>query len=78
LAGTEPVIVRLMSSSADTSRFTIRTIHAVDDEGSLPGITTILVRPDGYVAWAGDDEEDLDLAIGKLLSAEGRKENARL
>jgi 2-polyprenyl-6-methoxyphenol hydroxylase-like FAD-dependent oxidoreductase len=78
LAGTEPVIVRLMSSSADTSRFTIRTIHAVDDEGSLPGITTILLRPDGYVAWAGDDEEDLDLAIGKLLSAEGRKENARL
>jgi 2-polyprenyl-6-methoxyphenol hydroxylase-like FAD-dependent oxidoreductase len=77
-AGTEPVIVRLMSPSEDTSGFTIRTIHAIPEEGCLPGITTILLRPDGYIAWAGDDEEGLDQAVGKLLRPEGRKENARL
>jgi hypothetical protein len=46
--------------------------------GSRRGIVTILLRPDGYVAWADDSEEDLDQAIGKLLRAKGRKENARL
>ena len=76
--GTEPVLVRLAASADHFGRLPIRTIHAVDEQGCLPGITTILLRPDGYVAWAGNDEEDLDLAIGKLLSTEGRKENARL
>jgi 2-polyprenyl-6-methoxyphenol hydroxylase-like FAD-dependent oxidoreductase len=77
-AGTEPVLVRLTPSSDDLGRFTIPTIHAIDEAGSLPGITTILLRPDGYVAWASDSGEDLDQAIGKLLRAEGRKENAKV
>ena len=86
--GTEPVLVRLTAPSDhtlsdhtlsdNTGRFTITTINAVDEDGRLPGITTVLLRPDGYVAWAGDDEENLDLAIGKLLSAEGEKEHARV
>jgi 2-polyprenyl-6-methoxyphenol hydroxylase-like FAD-dependent oxidoreductase len=75
--GTEPVLVRLTPPSGVPGRFPIPTIHAIDEKDSLPGITTILLRPDGYVAWAGDGEDDLDQAIGKLC-AEGRKENARL
>lgn len=78
VAGTEPVIVRLTPSSEGRGALAIDTIHARDEEGSLPGITTLLLRPDGYIAWAGDSEEDLDQAIGKLLRAEGRKEYARL
>jgi 2-polyprenyl-6-methoxyphenol hydroxylase-like FAD-dependent oxidoreductase len=70
-AGTEPVIVRLTPPSERLSRFTIPTIHATDDQGTAPGITAILLRPDGYVAWAGDSEEDLDQALGKLLCSEG-------
>ena len=71
-AGTAPVLVRLTPSSGDLGRFTIPTIHAIDEEGSLPGISTILLRPDGYVAWADDSEEGLDTALGKLLRADGR------
>jgi len=78
LAGTEPVLVRLTPSHGDLGRFKTPTIYAIDAEGSLPGITAILLRPDGYVAWAGDSEEDLDQAIGKLLRTEDRTENARL
>jgi len=76
--GTGPVLVRLTPSSGDRGRFTIPTIHAIDQEGSLPGIRTILLRPDGYVAWADDSEEDLDTALGKLLHANGGKGNAGL
>jgi 2-polyprenyl-6-methoxyphenol hydroxylase-like FAD-dependent oxidoreductase len=78
-ADTEPVLVRL-TPRADLGRFTIPTIHAIDEEGRIPATTAILLRPDGYVAWAGDSEEDLDQAIGKLLAqrAEGRKEHARV
>ncbi|MFJ9821227.1 FAD-dependent monooxygenase [Streptomyces sp. NPDC101151] len=76
--GTEPVLVRLTPSSDGLGRCGISTIHAIDEEGSLPGVTTLLLRPDGYVAWADDHEEDLDQAIGKLLRVEGRKENAGL
>ncbi|AYY12633.1 FAD-binding monooxygenase [Actinobacteria bacterium YIM 96077] len=73
-----PVLVRLAPASDDPGRFTIPTIHAIDEKGSLPGITAILLRPDGYVAWAGDSEEGVHRAIGKLLRAEGREENAEL
>jgi 2-polyprenyl-6-methoxyphenol hydroxylase-like FAD-dependent oxidoreductase len=76
--GTEPVLVRLTPSAGTTDRSGLPTIHATDRDGALPGVTTILLRPDGYVAWAGDSEEDLDLAIRKLLRAEGRKENVRV
>jgi 2-polyprenyl-6-methoxyphenol hydroxylase-like FAD-dependent oxidoreductase len=65
-AGSEPVIVRLTPPAADTSEFTVRTIHAIPEQGCPPGVSVILLRPDGYIAWAGDDEEDLDQAIGKL------------
>jgi 2-polyprenyl-6-methoxyphenol hydroxylase-like FAD-dependent oxidoreductase len=78
-AATGPVLVRLtpaMEPLKDLGRFTVPTIHAIDEEGSLPGITTVLLRPDGYVAWADDSEEDLDLAVGKLLRAEGSTANA--
>jgi 2-polyprenyl-6-methoxyphenol hydroxylase-like FAD-dependent oxidoreductase len=84
-ASGEPVIVRLAPLATDTSEFTLRTIHAIPEQGCLPGITAILLRPDGYIAWAGDDEEDLDQAIGKLhavgcLSGQSSKvrENARV
>lgn len=78
VAGTEPAIVRLTPASEGLDALAIETIHARDEEDSLPGVTTLLLRPDGYIAWAGHSEEDLDQAIGKLLRAEGRKEYARL
>ncbi|RSM81656.1 FAD-binding monooxygenase [Kibdelosporangium aridum] len=77
-AGTEPVLVRLTPASDDSGRWPIPTIQATDEAGSLPGISTILLRPDGFLAWAGSSEADLDQAIGKLLRAEGRKENVRV
>ena len=73
-----PVLVRLAPGDEGLGRFGVPVRHALDEEGSLPGIGTILLRPDGYVAWADDSEEDLDQAIGKLLLAEGRKTDARL
>ena len=71
LAGTKPAIVRL-TPRADGARETpalpggipVRMVHATAENDPFPGITTILVRPDGYVAWAGNDE-DLGLAIGQ-------------
>jgi oxygenase len=78
VAGTRPALVRLTPSSGDRGRFAIPAIHAIDEEGSLPGISTILLRPDGYVAWADDSEEDLDTALGKLLRTDSGEENAGL
>jgi hypothetical protein len=74
-AGAKPVLVRLAASADHLGRLPVTSIHAVDEHGRLPGITAILLRPDGYVAWAGDDEEELERAIGTLLSTEGRKEH---
>lgn len=79
LAGTRPVIVRLAPAAgpaADLGR--VRTIHAVAEPGALPGITTLLVRPDGYIAWAGNDEQELSVAIGQWFRAKGGKEHAQL
>jgi 2-polyprenyl-6-methoxyphenol hydroxylase-like FAD-dependent oxidoreductase len=79
VAGTEPVLVRLTAAAGSgEGSFTIPTIHAIDQESALAGVATMLLRPDGYVAWAGTSEEDLGEAIGKLLRAEGIREHARL
>jgi hypothetical protein len=72
-ASSEPVIVRLAPLATDTGEFTLRTIHATPEQGCLPGITAILLRPDGYIAWAGDDEEGLAQAIGKLRKGDMTK-----
>jgi 2-polyprenyl-6-methoxyphenol hydroxylase-like FAD-dependent oxidoreductase len=77
-APVNPVVVRLTPAAAGPGRAAISTIHAIDQDGSFPGVTALLVRPDGYVAWAGDSEDGLDQAIGKLLRTEGRKESARV
>jgi 2-polyprenyl-6-methoxyphenol hydroxylase-like FAD-dependent oxidoreductase len=82
LTGTMPTIVRLTPQvdgaaeppAALPGGFGIPTIHATGEEDSFPGITTILVRPDGYVAWAGDDEADLSLAIGQWFRERVRGE----
>jgi hypothetical protein len=76
LAGMEPVVVRLAPPAGNGGKaqdfsggFPIRTIHAIPEGDPFPGITTILMRPDGYVAWAGDDLRDLHLTIGQLYHA---------
>jgi len=61
--GTEPVLVRL-TASAEVD-LPIRTIHATPDE-VRPGVTMLLLRPDGYIAWAGDDDTELTGAIEQL------------
>ncbi len=71
LTGTEPVIVRLspaVNGAAEAvalpAGFRIRTIHAVPEPpDSFLGIETILVRPDGYIAWAGNNDAELSRAI---------------
>jgi oxygenase/bifunctional oxygenase/reductase len=78
MTATEPVVVRLEPGPDRDRRTTVPTIHARHDEGSLPGTSTLLLRPDGYIAWAGDDEEALDQAIDKLLRVEGRNDNVKL
>lgn len=81
----KPVIVRLTPPADDVrpapalpAGSTLQTIHAIPEEDIFPGITTILVRPDGYIAWAGDNKEELSLAIGQWFRAEGKKANASL
>lgn len=42
----------------------LRTVWAVPEPAGVLGeATTVLLRPDGYVAWAGDEEDDLRAAI---------------
>lgn len=62
----EPVIVRLAPPAPDGRASAIATVHAIDERGRAPATTAILLRPDGYVAWAGASEEELDQAIGEL------------
>jgi 2-polyprenyl-6-methoxyphenol hydroxylase-like FAD-dependent oxidoreductase len=67
----EPVIVRLPPAANGAARpavlaggLPIRTIHAVPDRADpFAGVTIMLVRPDGYVAWAGDTDAELSRAI---------------
>jgi 2-polyprenyl-6-methoxyphenol hydroxylase-like FAD-dependent oxidoreductase len=81
LAGPEPVIVRVTApgpapSSAggaldeDALRqgFRIRVLRGTAARsGPLCGVSAILVRPDGYIAWAGADGPGLDQAIRQLF-----------
>jgi 2-polyprenyl-6-methoxyphenol hydroxylase-like FAD-dependent oxidoreductase len=76
--GTEPVVVRLTEQAAAGAEITlaggfrIRTFPAMPP-GTEPfqGITALLVRPDGYIAWAGDSEADLGRAISRWFGARG-------
>ena len=36
--------------------------------GPLADVAAVLVRPDGYVAWAGDSEDGLDAALGRWFT----------
>ncbi|HUY52402.1 MAG TPA: FAD-dependent monooxygenase [Streptosporangiaceae bacterium] len=72
LAATEPVVVRLVPRAetaghqgSPPAEFPVPTVYAIPEEGFPSEVTAMLVRPDGYVAWAGDDEEELSLAIGQ-------------
>jgi 2-polyprenyl-6-methoxyphenol hydroxylase-like FAD-dependent oxidoreductase len=74
-AGTEPVLVRVEPASG-ARRPGIPAIRAIDDRGAISAGTTILLRPDGYVAWAGPEDRELDRVIETLLDV--RKEHATL
>jgi len=76
LAAAEPVPLLVTSAqsaeqaakaAALAGRFRMRTVRAVPAESgcSLPGSTAILLRPDGYVAWAGDDMAELAAVAGQ-------------
>jgi 2-polyprenyl-6-methoxyphenol hydroxylase-like FAD-dependent oxidoreductase len=78
LTATEPVIVRLgPPASCDAEpvalpgRFWIRTVHVIPEPPDLfAGISTILLRPDGYIEWAGDNNAELSLKIKEWLGAQ--------
>ncbi|MGI5182942.1 rifampin monooxygenase [Dactylosporangium sp. CA-152071] len=42
--------------------------HVVDVSDDLD-VPAVLLRPDGYVAWAGDDQADLDIRLGTWFGA---------
>lgn len=70
LARTEPFVMRLTPRGDSTEEgpslseeLPIGIVNATPEEGYLPGISTILVRPDGYIVWAGGDEKSLSAAI---------------
>jgi 2-polyprenyl-6-methoxyphenol hydroxylase-like FAD-dependent oxidoreductase len=86
LALTEPFVIRLTSRGegpALPEELPIRIVNVVPEEGYLPGISTILVRPDGYIVWAGGDEESPGAAIEQwfrtpsLHSAAGNPQYAK-
>ncbi|MDJ0466260.1 FAD-dependent monooxygenase [Streptomyces sp. H27-C3] len=39
------------------------------DEEAYSGATALLVRPDGYIAWAGDDSDGLEAALRRWFGA---------
>jgi len=77
LTATEPVIVRLRPrANGDTEpvalpgRFWIRTVHVIPEPPDFfTGISAILLRPDGYIEWAGDNNAELSLKIERWLGA---------
>jgi 2-polyprenyl-6-methoxyphenol hydroxylase-like FAD-dependent oxidoreductase len=81
LVGAEGAILRTSkpdraSSDADTEMvalaggFRIPIVHAVPvGTDAFEGITMILLRPDGYVAWAGSDESCLNSALVRWFGA---------
>lgn len=72
-----PVLVRLAPAAGD-EQLAIPVIRATGQDRSLRGVTALLVRPDGYIAWAGDGPDSLKQAIGKLLHTKGGKGSARV
>lgn len=81
LAGAEGVILR-MANRAEARRGSVaervtltsgcpmRVVHAVPSgTDAFDGIATILLRPDGYIAWAGDDEAELNSALERWFGA---------
>ncbi|CCH32751.1 FAD-dependent monooxygenase [Actinosynnema sp. NPDC047251] len=47
----------------------VRTVTATPVSPSAPPATAILIRPDGYVAWAGEDVDGLDTALRRWFGA---------
>ncbi|MFC5663104.1 FAD-dependent monooxygenase [Kitasatospora misakiensis] len=46
-----------------------RVDHVVDGEGAEPDAPALLLRPDGHVAWAGDDQRELEAALSSWWGA---------
>ncbi|MFJ6937470.1 SDR family oxidoreductase [Streptomyces sp. NPDC101132] len=47
------------------------TVPAAPEGGDLVGVPALLVRPDGYVAWAGGDPAGLAAALDRLFRPDG-------
>jgi 2-polyprenyl-6-methoxyphenol hydroxylase-like FAD-dependent oxidoreductase len=45
-----------------------RVDHVVDSSGEL-GVPAALLRPDGHVAWAGDDQDELEVNLARWFGA---------
>ncbi|MGW2830911.1 rifampin monooxygenase [Streptomyces sp. NPDC001286] len=46
-----------------------RVDHVVDSAAELDDVPAVLLRPDGHVAWAGEDQEGLPAALERWLGA---------
>ncbi|WP_171108201.1 MULTISPECIES: SDR family oxidoreductase [unclassified Streptomyces] len=42
------------------------------DRGALPDAAALLVRPDGYIAWAGDTPDGLEAALARWFTPDAR------
>ncbi|MFJ6721809.1 MULTISPECIES: SDR family oxidoreductase [unclassified Streptomyces] len=57
---------------------TLDTVTAAPPtDGPLSGVAALLVRPDGYVAWAGDSARGLAAELGRLFVTDAQSERAR-
>ncbi|GAA4865431.1 rifampin monooxygenase [Saccharopolyspora cebuensis] len=50
-------------------------VDHVADGGAEPDVPAVLLRPDGYVAWVGDDQRDLRAHLSKWFGASGEPEH---
>jgi 2-polyprenyl-6-methoxyphenol hydroxylase-like FAD-dependent oxidoreductase len=80
VAGAEGAILRLAGRDADRSTggagtvalasgCRVRVVHVPARTGVFGGVSTVLLRPDGYIAWAGDDEAGLRSALARWFGA---------
>lgn len=64
-----PDLRRAAAPWSDRIQIVTAIPHELPESSPLAGTAAVLVRPDGYVAWAGPDEEGLSAALRRWFGA---------